>query len=181
MKPPGIVVTSLLVTIGYAGLFVTQPAPPLAPVVERYALPEQAVALNEDLIRRYLYGYAPVAATARELERKPETVESAALLDAKAREFGFASYSDWLNINNTIMVTYHWAIHPQPKQEVDKAIAEVPTRVNLSEADKVSLINDLKTGLARVENARPTAENLAVVERHLRSLKPFYNQWAKQQ
>lgn len=181
MKPPGIIVTSLVVTIGYAGLFAARPLPPMAPVVERYSLPDQVAALNEETIRRYLYGYAPVAATARELERDSELPGGAALLDTKAREYGFASYADWLNVNNTIMVTYHWATHPQPKLEVDKAIAEVPTRVNLSDAEKSELINGLRAGLVRVENARPTAENLAVVERHLRSLKPFYNQWAKPQ
>lgn len=181
MKPPGIVVTSLLLTIGYAGFFATRPPPPLAPVVERFALPDRPVALSEAVVTRYLYAYAPIAALVRELDTGREPMERAAALDGKAQEFGFSSYANWLDTNRTIMVTYHWAIHPQPQQEVDKAIASVPTMVNLSEKQKTDVIAGLKTGLARVEQAKPSPENLAVVQRHLRSLKPFYNQWAPRQ
>jgi hypothetical protein len=181
MKPPGIIVTSLLFTIGYAGLFATRPAPPLQPVVERYAPPERVVALDEERVTRFLYGYAPVAAAARRLERDPDMPDSATLLDSKAREFGFSGYADWLDTGNTIMVTYHWIAHPQPQREVDEVVASVPAMANLSEADKADAIRDLKAGLARVENARPSPQNLAVIGRHLRSLKPFYTQWAKLQ
>lgn len=178
MKPPGIVVTSFLLTLGYVGLFAAQPPAPPVPVVEPFTLPSQPVALSEDVVKRFLYGYAPVAATVLELDGEGEAEQRIAALDAKAKEFGFASYADWLNTNNTIMTTYHWAMHPAPQLEVDKAIALVPTLVNLSEQQKTDRINSLKTGLARIENAKPSPENLAVVERHLRTLKPFYNQWA---
>ncbi|MHC1549347.1 hypothetical protein [Phyllobacterium sp. K27] len=181
MKPPGIVVTSVLLTVGYAGFFATRPPPPLAPVIERYQLPERAVALNEKLVTRFLYGYAPVAATALELDDDGEASGRIAILDAKAQEFGFASYADWLDTNNTIMVTYHWATHPQPQQEVEKAIASIPTMVNLSPEQKAEAINGLKSGLTQVQNSRPSLQNIVIVERHLRSLKPFYNQWARQQ
>ncbi|MDQ0998798.1 hypothetical protein QFZ34_003980 [Phyllobacterium ifriqiyense] len=181
MKPPGIVVTSVLLTVGYAGFFATRPAPPLAPVIERYQMPDRAVALNEEIVTRFLYGYAPVAAAQRELDEDDEASVRTAILDAKAREFGFASYADWLDTNNTIMVTYHWATHPQPQQEVEKAIASVPTMVALSPEQKAEAINGLKSGLAQIQNARPSLENIVIVERHLRSLKPFYNQWVRQQ
>ncbi len=179
MKPPGIIVTSVLLTIGYAGFFATRPAPPLAPVIERYILPEGAVALNEEIVTRFLYGYAPVAATLRELDGEGEASGRIAVLDLKAQEFGFANYADWRSTSNTIMVTYHWATHPQPQQEVEKVIESIPTMINLSEKQKSDAINGLRSGLAQVQNARPSLNNIMVVERHLRSLKPFYNQWAQ--
>jgi hypothetical protein len=40
------------------------------------------------------------------------------------------------------------------------------------------MIAGLKTGLAKVENAKPTPENMAIVQKHLRTLKPFYELWA---
>ncbi|MGH6862598.1 MAG: hypothetical protein ACRECY_20330 [Phyllobacterium sp.] len=179
MKPPGIVVASLLFTIGYAGFFATRPDTPPVQVIEQFTLPDQPVTLNEDLVTRFLYGFAPVAAAVREVDGQGEPTQRRAVLDLKAQEFGFADYADWVDTTNTIMVTYHWATHPQPRPEVEKTIALVPTMANLSQEQRSAMIADLRNGLARIENARPTAENLAVVNRHLRTLKPFYTLWAQ--
>jgi hypothetical protein len=180
MKPPGIVVTSLLLTIGYAGMFAARPGLAPEPVIQRFTLPDRPVALNDAVVQRFLYGYAPVAATVLELGSDGEPEQRLATLDAKARELGFASYRNWQDTANTIMVTYHWATHPQPQQEVEKAIAVVPTMANVSEKEKSEMIAGLKSGLARVENTKPSPENLAVVEHRLRTLKPLYNQWLSQ-
>lgn len=178
MKSPGIVVATCFAALAYAGFLATQPPPRPIQVVEAYALPERSVVLSEEMITRFLYGFAPVAATARELDAKGTAQQRTAILDRKATEFGFASFADWVDTTNTIMVTYHWATNPDPRQEVEKAINSIPSILTLTDTEKSEMINGLKAGLARVENARPTPGNLAIVQRHLRTLKPFYELWA---
>ncbi|MCO4319630.1 hypothetical protein M8997_020795 [Phyllobacterium sp. 21LDTY02-6] len=181
MKPPGIIVTSLLVTVGYAGLFAARPDLPPPPVIEQYTLPQRSVALDEATIRRFLYGYAPVAATLRELEDEGDASARISALDAKASEVGFASFRDWADIATTIMVTYNWAVNPEPAREVDKVVTYVTKMSEPSDSEKAAMISGLRTGLSRVSNAKPSAANLAVVRRHLRTLKPIYNQWKPQE
>lgn len=178
MKPPGLIVATCFAALAYAGFLATQTPPPPVQTVEAFSLPDRPVALTEDMVTRFLYGFAPVAATVRELDGKGEAKDRTAILDKKAAEYGFANFADWLDTTNTIMVTYHWATNPNPRGEVDKAISSVPTMSNLSEKEKADLVEGLKAGLARVENAKPTPENLAIVQRHLRTLKPFYELWA---
>ena len=178
MKPPGIVVATCFAALAYAGFLATQPPPRPIQIVEAFALPERSVVLTEEMVTRFLYGFAPVASTARELDAKGTAEQRTAILDKKAAEFGFASFADWLDTTNTIMVTYHWATNPDPRQEVEKAISSIPSMVTLSDKEKTDMIDGLKAGLAKVENAKPTPGNLAIVQRHLRTLKPLYEQWA---
>jgi hypothetical protein len=56
-------------------------------------------------------------------------------------------------------------------------MAAIPVEMGLSEKDKTAMLVELKAGLAQVENAKPAPANVAVVNRHLRSLKPFYALW----
>jgi hypothetical protein len=178
MKPPGLVAACCVFALAYAGIIATQTTPPPTQAVQTFNLPERPVALTEDTIKRFLFGFAPVAATVRELDGRGEVAERTAILDVKAAEYGFASFSDWVDTTNTIMVTYHWVTNPDPRVEVDKAIASIPAMPNLSDQEKSDMIAGLKTGLAKVENAKPTPENMAIVQRHLRTLKPFYELWA---
>ncbi|MBB3235085.1 hypothetical protein [Phyllobacterium endophyticum] len=178
MKPPGLIAACCVFALAYAGTIATQTTPPPTQTVQTFSLPERPVALTEDTIKRFLFGFAPVAATVRELDGRGELAERTAVLDVKAAEYGFASFADWVDTTNTIMVTYHWAINPNPRAEVEKAIAEIPAMPNLSEQEKSDMIAGLRAGLARVENARPTPENMAIVQRHLRTLKPFYELWS---
>ncbi|CAN7498828.1 hypothetical protein LJR231_003519 [Phyllobacterium sp. LjRoot231] len=178
MKPPGLIAACCVFALAYAGIIATQTTPPPTQAIQPFNLPERPVALTEDTIRRFLFGFAPVAATVRELDGRGEAVERTAILDAKAAEYGFAGFSDWIDTTNTIMVTYHWATNPDPRVEVEQAIASIPAMPNLSEQEKSDMIEGLKAGLAKVENAKPTSENMAIVQRHLRTLKPFYELWA---
>ncbi len=178
MKPPGLIAACCVFALAYAGIIATQTTPPPTQAVQPFSLPERPVALTEDKIKRFLFGFAPVAATLRELNGRGEVAERTAILDVKAAEYGFTSFSDWMDTTNTIMVTYHWATNPDPRVEVEKAIASIPAMQNLSDKEKSDMIEGLKTGLAKVENAKPTPENIAIVQRHLRTLKPFYELWA---
>ena len=178
MKPPGLVAACCVFALAYAGTIATQRTTTPIQAVETFSLPERPVSLTEDTIKRFLFGFAPVAATAREVDGRGEAAERTAILDVKAAEYGFASFSDWVDTTNTIMVTYHWATNPDPRAEVDKAIAAIPAMPNLSDQEKSDMIAGLKTGLAKVENAKPTPENMAIVQKHLRTLKPFYELWA---
>ncbi|QND52662.1 hypothetical protein HB779_12665 [Phyllobacterium sp. 628] len=149
-----------------------------APLIEPFSLPAKPVALNQDIIKRYLYSFAPVGALMKEVAGAAVAPEETAKLDKKAAEYGFKNFEDWGETTRTIMVTYHWATNPDPREEVEKALATIPTMPNLSDKEKANMIDGLKAGLATVENARPSPENLAVVKRHLGSIKPLYNQWS---
>jgi hypothetical protein len=178
MKPPGLIVATCFAALAYAGFLATQTPPPPVQTVQAFSLPDHPVALTEDMVTRFLYGFAPVAATIRELDGKGEAEQRKAILDKKAAEFGFASFADWVDTTNTIMVTYHWVTNPDPRQEVDKAIGAIPAMSNLTDQEKADMIEGLKAGLAKVENAKPDEANMAIVRRHLRTLKPFYELWA---
>lgn len=67
--------------------------------------------------------------------------------------------------------------NPEPREEVEKAIASIPSMPNLTDKQKAEMIDGLKSGLATVEKARPSAENLAIVKKHVSSIKPLYKQW----
>ncbi|ATU92027.1 hypothetical protein [Phyllobacterium zundukense] len=178
MKPPGLVIATCFAALAYAGFLASQSPVPPVQTVEAFVLPDRPIALTEDMVTRFLYGFAPVAATVKELDGKGEAEQRTAILDKKAAEFGFANFADWVDTTNTIMVTYHWLTHPDPRQEVEKAISSIPAMANLSDKEKTDMIEGLKAGLARVENAKPTPANMAIVQRHLRTLKPFYELWA---
>ena len=60
---------------------------------------------------------------------------------------------------------------------LEKAIASIPSMPNLTDKQKAEMIDGLKSGLATVEKARPSAENLAIVKKHVSSIKPLYKQW----
>ena len=178
MKPPGLVVASCIAALVYVGALATQAPPPPTQAIQPFSLPDKPVALTEDMITRFLYGFAPVAAKVKELDGRGEAGQRTKVLDQTAGKYGFSSFAEWINTTNTIMVTYHWATNPDPRLEVEKAIDAIPAMSNLNDQEKTDMINGLKAGLARVENAKPTAENLAIVQRHLQSLKPFYELWA---
>jgi hypothetical protein len=177
MKPPGLVVATCFAALAYAGFLATHTPPPPVQTVAAFSLPDRPVTLTEDMVTRFLYGFAPVAATVRELDDKGEVAERSAILNKKAAEFGFASFADWVDTTNTIMVTYHWATNPDPRQEVEKALSAIPSMQNLTDKEKADMMEGLKAGLAKVENAKPSPANLAIVQRHLRTLKPFYELW----
>ncbi|MEK1890081.1 MAG: hypothetical protein AAAB35_21470 [Phyllobacterium sp.] len=178
MKPPGLVVASCIAALVYVGVLATQTPPPPMQAIEPFSLPERPVALTEDMVTRFLYGFAPVAAKVREIDGRGEAAQRTAALDQTAAKYGFSSFADWMNTTNTIMVTYHWATNPDPRLEVEKAIEAIPAMSNLNDQEKADMISGLKAGLARVESAKPMPENLAIVQRHLRTLKPFYELWA---
>jgi len=178
MKPPGLVVASCIAALVYVGVVATQTPPPPMQAIQPFSLPDRPVALTEDMVKRFLFGFAPVAAKVRELDGHGEAAQRTQVLDQTAEKYGFSSFADWIDTTNTIMVTYHWATNPDPRPEVEKAIAAVPALSNLNDQEKADMIEGLKAGLARVERAKPSPENLAVVRRHLQSLKPFYELWA---
>ncbi len=178
MKPPGLVVASCIAALVYVGVLATQTPPLPTQAIEPFSLPQRPVVLTEDMITRFLYGFAPVASKVRELDGRGEARQRTAILDKTSADYGFASFADWVDTTNTIMVTYHWATNSDPRQEVEKAISTIPTMANLSDKEKSDMIEGLRAGLARVENAKPTPENMAIVKRHLRTLKPFYELWA---
>jgi hypothetical protein len=164
-----------------AGLAVTAPVPSLAqtaPQIEPFSLPVRPVVLTQDIIKRFLYSFAPVGAQMKEeAAGNTATPEATARLDRKAAEYGFKDFNDWGETTRTIMVTYHWLTNPDPREEVEKAIAAIPSTPNLTDKQKADMIDGLKTGLETVEKARPSAENMAIVKKHLSSIKPLYKQW----
>ncbi|WP_288193348.1 hypothetical protein [uncultured Phyllobacterium sp.] len=150
-----------------------------APQIEPFSLPVRPVALTQDIIKRFLYSFAPVGAQMKE-EAAGNAVlspEATARLDKKAAEYGFKDFNDWGETTRTIMVTYHWVTNPEPREEVEKAIASIPSMPNLTDKQKAEMIDGLRSGLATVEKARPSAENLAIVKKHVSSIKPLYKQW----
>lgn len=165
-----------------AGLAVTAPVPSFAqtaPQIEPFSLPVRPVALTQDIIKRFLYSFAPVGAQMKE-EAAGNAVlspEATARLNKTAAEYGFKDFNDWGETTRTIMVTYHWVTNPEPREEVEKAIASIPSMTNLSDKQKAEMIDGLRSGLATVEKARPSAENLAIVKKHMSSIKPLYKQW----
>ncbi|MBA8876348.1 hypothetical protein [Phyllobacterium myrsinacearum] len=174
--------TLLRSTLFFIAILAAAPVTPsfaqTAPQIEPFSLPVRPVVLSQDIIKRFLYSFAPVGAQMKEeAAGNTATPEATARLDKKAAEYGFKDFNDWGETTRTIMVTYHWLTNPDPREEVEKAIAAIPSTPNLSDKQKADMIDGLKTGLETVEKARPSAENMAIVKKHLSSIKPLYKQW----
>ncbi|MBA8904089.1 MULTISPECIES: hypothetical protein [unclassified Phyllobacterium] len=170
--------TTLFVIAVLAANSITPSFAQIAPQIEPFSLPVRPVTLTQDIIKRFLYSFAAVGAQMKqEAAGNATSPEAAARLDRKAAEYGFKDFNDWGETTRTIMVTYHWLTNPDPREEVEKAIATIPSTPNLTDKQKADMIDGLKAGLEAVEKARPSPENLAIVKKHLSSIKPLYKQW----
>ena len=97
-------------------------------------------------------------------------IHTTASLDQIVGEAGFASYSEWVRIARSVLVTENWISHPPETESVDVTIRALKGDPFLSDTQRAKLISALRETVGpRI--VRPLGINIETVRPHVANIR----------
>ena len=101
-------------------------------------------------------------------------IQTLAGLDAIVGEEGFDSYSEWLRVARSVLVTENWISHPPEDNDIDVTIRSLKGDPFLSDSQRAKLISALRETTGP-KVARPLGINIETVRPYVASIRRAFS------
>lgn len=146
------------------------------------------VQITPELVKRYLDSFPELAALGRELNAKDPSAETSDMetglayllithlnnpeavkqINEVLSKYGFASYSDWANVAESVSIAADAASNDTPEESLEQqrkdAEAEIRNDSSMSDSDKQAAIEELQSEYAALTAFQPLPGNPEVVK-----------------
>jgi hypothetical protein len=141
----------------------------------------ESITLTAERVEAVIAAFAPMRAELRELDESfgsdadannySSQLQALAIaggvsgaVDSAAQENGFASFLDWVNHTNAVLIAHVFAANASKMDaEMQQALAQIDSQPGMSDAQKEQMKQMLMQSMAAVDAARPPEENIAAV------------------
>ncbi len=147
------------------------------------AAPIEQLALDDARVARFLSSYPAVQAVMLEFDKEYEpgdpdglmdeidylagNAEAITAMEVKIEEGGFASFKDWYDTVQSIIIARQWLTDPPTDESMDASEAEIRKMEGITDEEKEDLLAGLREAREQMDAMKPTDANLDAVRPHL--------------